>query len=120
MCMANCMVKLLGGIDKYLSALIVFITINYITEILLAIVGEERYSKMFLFKNILKKVAIFILVVVSNVVGTIIESNCAIRTTVILFYISNEGLAILKNIKRFEVPLPRILIELLDRIENGK
>ena len=49
--MANCMVKLLGGIDKYLSALIVFITINYITEILLAIVGEERYSKMFLFNN---------------------------------------------------------------------
>ncbi len=98
--MENCMVKLLGGIDKYLSALIVFMAINYITEILLAIVGEERYSKMFLLKNMLKKVAIFILVIVSNMVGTIIESNCAIRTTVILFY-AVFGCKILENMIKY-------------------
>ncbi len=90
--MANYIIQLFGGVDKFLSALIVFMVINYIAEILL--------------------------VIVSNVVGTIIESNCAIRTTVILFYISNEGLAILKNINRLGVPLPQVLVEMLNRISD--
>ncbi|MCM1236486.1 MAG: phage holin family protein [Ruminococcus flavefaciens] len=114
--MTNYIIQLLGGIDKFLSALIVFIVINYMTEILLVIVGDEKRSNVFFMKNIFKKAAIFILVIVSNVVGTIIESNCAIRTTVILFYISNEGLAILKNINRLGVPLPQILVEILNQI----
>lgn len=118
--MVNYIVQLFGGIDKFLSALILFIVINYIVEILLVIVGEEKCSRVFLLKNIFKKAAIFILVIVSNEVGAIIESNCAIRTTVILFYISNEGLAILKNINQLGVPLPQILVEMLDRIGDRK
>ena len=118
--MVNYIIQLLGGIDKFLSALIVFMVISYIAEILLVIVGEEKRSNVFLLKNIFKKAAVFILVIVSNVVGTIIESNCAIRTTVILFYISNEGLVILKNINRLGVPLPQILVEMLNRIGDRK
>ena len=118
--MVNYIVQLFGGIDKFFSALIVFIVINYIVEILLVIVGEGKSSSVFLLKNIFQKAAIFILVIVSNVVGEIIESNCAIRTEVILFYILNEGLAILKNINQLGVPLPQILIEMLDRIGDRK
>lgn len=118
--MANCIIQLFGGVDKFLSALIVFMVIDYIAEILLVIAGEEKRSNVFWIKDIFKKAAIFILVIVSNVVGTIIESNCAIRTTVILFYISNEGLAILKNINRLGVPLPQVLVEMLNRISDRK
>ena len=118
--MINYIIQLLGGIDKFLYALIVFMAISYITEILLVIVGEEKQSNVFLLKNMFKKAAIFIPVIISNIIGTIIESNCAIRTTVILFYISNEGLAILKNIKRIGVPLPQILVEMLMRIGDRK
>ncbi len=116
--MANYIIQLFGGVDKFLSALIVFMVINYIAEILLVIAGEEKRSNVFGLKSIFKKAAIFILVIVSNVVGTIIESNCAIRTTVILFYISNEGLAILKNINWLGVPLPQVLVEMLNRISD--
>ncbi len=118
--MVNYVIQLLGGIDKFLSALIVFMVISYIAEILLVIVGEEKQPNMFLLKNIFKKAAIFIPVIVSNIIGTIIESNCTIRTMVILFYISNEGLAILKNINRLGVPLPQILVEMLNRIGDKK
>lgn len=118
--MANYIVQLFGGIDKFLSALIVFIVIDYIVEILLVIAGVEKYSSVFLLRNIFKKAAIFILVIVSNVAGTIIESNCAIRTTVILFYISNEGIAILKNINLLGVPLPQILTEMLNQMGDRK
>ena len=118
--MVNYIIRLLGGIDKFLSALIVFMVISYIAEILLVIVGEEKQSNVFLLKNMFKKVAIFIPVIVSNIIGTIIESNCAIRTTVILFYISNEGLAILKNINQLGVPLPQILVKMLNQIGDRK
>lgn len=118
--MANYIIQLLGGIDKFLSALIVFMIINYIAEILLVIVGEEKRPNAFLLKNMFKKVAIFIPVIVSNVAGTIIENNYAIRTTVILFYISNEGLAILKNLNQLGVPLPQVLAEMLNRIADDK
>lgn len=118
--MVNYIIQLLGGIDKFLSALIVFMVINYIAEIFLVIVGEEKQSNVFLLKNMFKKVAIFIPVIVSNIIGTIIESNYAIRTTVILFYISNEGLTILKNINHLGVPLPQILVEMLNRIGDRK
>lgn len=118
--MANYIIQLLGGIDKFLSALIAFMVISYIAEILLVIVGEEKRSNVFLLKNMFKKAAIFIPVIVSNIIGTIIESNYAIRTTVILFYISNEGLAILKNINRLGVPLPQTLVEILNRLGDRK
>lgn len=116
--MINYIIQLLGGIDKFLSALIVFMVINFIAEILLVIVGDEKRSNVFLLKNIFKKAAIFIPVIVSNIIGTIIESNYAIRMTVILFYISNEGLAILKNINQLGVPLPQILVEMLNQMRD--
>lgn len=118
--MLNYIIQLSGGVDKFLSALIVFMVISYIAEIFLVIVGEEKRSGAFLLKNMVKKAAIFILVIISNIVGTIIESSYAIRTTVILFYISNEGLAILKNINRLGVPLPQILVKMLNQIGDGE
>lgn len=118
--MTNYMNQLVGGFDKFLSALIAFMVISYIAEILLVIVGEEKQSNAFLLKNMFRKAAIFIPVIVSNIIGTIIESNCAIRTTVILFYISNEGLAILKNINRLGVPLPQTLVKMLNQIGDRK
>ena len=118
--MVHYVIQLLGGIDKFLSALIVFMVISYIAEIFLVIVGEEKQSNVFLLKSMFKKAAIFIPVIISNIIGTIIESNCAIRTTVILFYISNEGLSILKNINQLGVPLPQILVEMIKRIGDRK
>ena len=118
--MANYIIQLLGGMDNLLSALVVFIVINYIADTFVAIAVKKRHYNVFLLKNIFKKTAIFILVIISNTVDTIIESNWTIRTAVILFYISNEGLAILENINRLGVPLPQILIEILNQLRNKK
>ena len=49
--MADYIIQLLGGVDKFLSALIVFMVINYIAEMLLVIVGDEKRSNVFLLKN---------------------------------------------------------------------
>ena len=118
--MTNYIIQLLGGMDNLLSALIIFIVINCIADIFVAVTEKKRHPKVFLLKNILKKAAIFILIIISNTVGTIIESNYAIRSAVILFYISNEGLAILENLNRLGVPLPQILVEILNQLRNKK
>ena len=118
--MANYIIQLLGGMDNLLSALIIFIVINYIADTFVAIAEKKIPCNVFLLKNIFRKTAILILVIISNTVDTIIESNWAIRTAVILFYISNEGLAILENINRLGVPLPQILIEILNQLRNKK
>lgn len=118
--MANYTIQLLGGMDNLLSALIIFIVISYVADIFVVVAEKKRHSNVFLLKNILKKAATFILVIISNTVGMIIESNCRIRSIVILFYISNEGLAILENINRLGVPLPQILVEILSQLRNKK
>ena len=89
------------------------------------IITRKLSCTLFFFEKVVKwcmfkKAAIFIPVIVSNIIGTIIESNCAIRTTVILFYISNEGIAILKNINRLGVPLPQTLVKMLNQIGDRK
>ena len=53
--MADYIIQLLGGGDKFLSALIVFMVINYIAEMLLVIVGEEKRSNVFLLRICLRK-----------------------------------------------------------------
>lgn len=118
--MANYIIRLLGGMDNLLSALIIFIAISHVADIFVVVAEKKRHSNMFLLKNILKKAAIFILVIISNTVGMIVGNNCAIRSAVILFYISNEGLAILENINRLGVPLPQILVEILSQLRSKK
>lgn len=118
--MVNYIIQLLGGMDNLLSALVIFIVINYLANTFVTIVEKKRPYDVFLLKNIIRKTAIFILVIISNTVDAIIKSNWTIRTAVILFYISNEGLDILKNINRLGVPLPQILIEILEQLKNKK
>lgn len=44
--------------------------------------------------------------------------NYIVEILLDLFYISNEGLAILKNINKLGVPLPQILAKMLKRIRD--
>lgn len=61
-------------------------------------------------KSLFRKIAIFILVSVANIIDTLIIMNdFSIRTIVILFYLSNEGLIILENLKRLDMVLLKIL-----------
>ena len=89
--------ELLSSFDDLLYALIVFVVTDYTTGVLKA-VAEKKLSSAIDFKEICKKVCIFILVGVANVLDThIIGSSCVLRSAVIFFYISNEGISIIEN-----------------------
>ena len=110
--------ELLGSFDDLLYALIVFVVTDYTTGVLKA-VAEKKLSSAIGFKEICKKVCIFTLVGVANVLDThIIGSGCVLRSAVIFFYISNEGISIIENAARMGLPVPQKLQDMLHSLQN--
>ena len=109
---------ILGGLDGFLYALIIFVVIDYITGLMAAIV-ERKLSSEIGFKGIFKKVLIFLLVAVGNIIdNNLIGTGGAVRTAVIFFYISNEGISIIENSTRIGLPVPERLKDVLEQIHN--
>ena len=81
----------LGGCDGLLYALIAFVVIDYITGVMCAIINKQLSSEVG-FKGIFRKVLIFLLVGIANIIDVqVIGTGAVLRTAVIFFYISNEG-----------------------------
>ena len=114
----------IGGLDGFLYALIVFVIVDYFTGVMAACV-QKRLSSEIGFKGIAKKVTIFLLVAVANMIDVnIIKTGNAARTAVVFFYISNEGISILENAALIGLPIPEKLKAVLLQInkednENG-
>ena len=71
------------------------------------------------YKGITKKVCIFILVAVGNIIDVyIIGSGASVRTMVIFFYLANEGISILENAALIGLPIPEKLREILKNMED--
>ena len=102
----------LGGLDGFLYALIAFIVIDYLTGVLCAIVDKKLSSEIGA-KGIFKKVLVFVLVGVAHILDTQILGSAggsgALRTAVIFFYLSNEGVSILENSAHLGLPIPENL-----------
>ena len=108
----------LGGCDGFLYALIAFVAIDYVTGVMCAIV-DKKLSSAVGFKGIFKKVLIFALVGVGHILDThVIGSGGAMRTAVICFYLSNEGLSLLENAAHIGLPIPEKLKEILAQLHN--
>ena len=83
----------LGGCDGLLYALIAFVVIDYITGVMCAIINKQLSSEVG-FKGIFRKVLIFLLVGIANIIDVqVIGTGAVLRTAVIFFYISNEGVS---------------------------
>lgn len=114
----------LGGCDGLLYALIAFVVIDYITGVMCAIINKQLSSAVG-FKGIFRKVLIFLLVGIANIIDVqVIGTGAVLRTAVIFFYISNEGVSLLENAGHLGLPIPEkiktVLEQLHDRAENGK
>ena len=114
----------LGGCDGLLYALIAFVVIDYITGVMCAIINRELSSAVG-FKGIFRKVLIFLRVGIANIIDVqVIGTGAVLRTAVIFFYISNEGVSLLENAGHLGLPIPEkiktVLEQLHDRAENGK
>ncbi|HCL03895.1 MAG TPA: holin [Lachnoclostridium phytofermentans] len=108
----------LGGVDGFMTALIVCVVIDYITGVMVAIV-EKKLSSAIGFKGIFKKVLIFCLVGISHILDVyVIKSGSAVRLAVILFYVYNEGVSIMENVSILGLPVPQKLKDVLEQVGN--
>ena len=108
----------LGGADGFLYALIAFVVIDYITGVMCAI-SDKSLSSEVGFRGICRKVLIFILVGVGNLLDVYILGEAGVlRTAVIFFYLSNEGVSLLENASRLGLPIPEKLKEILQQLHD--
>ena len=108
----------LGGCDGLLYALIAFVAIDYITGVMCAVI-DHRLSSEVGFKGIFKKVLIFLLVGIANILDVqVIGTGCVLRTAVIFFYISNEGVSLLENAAYLGLPVPEKIKTVLEQLHS--
>ena len=109
---------LIGHVDGVLFALLTFMTIDYITGIIVAC-RRHTLSSEIGFTGLAKKVFILLLVVVGNVLDAyVIGSGAVVRSAVIAFYLANEGLSILENAGNLGVPYPDKLKDVLAQLKD--
>ena len=112
----------LGGCDGLLYTLLAFTAIDYITGVMCA-VNDHTLSSEVGFRGICRKVLIFLLVGIANILDVhVIGTGSVLRTAVIFFYISNEGVSLLENAAHLGLPVPEkiktVLEQLHDRAEK--
>ena len=108
----------LGGCDGLLYALLAFVVIDYVTGIMCAVV-DKKLSSAVGFKGIFRKVLIFTLVGVANIVDVqVLGTPGVLRTAVIFFYLSNEGVSMLENAAHLGLPIPEKLKEVLEQLHD--
>lgn len=110
----------LGDLDIFIYSLTAFVICDYISGIIRA--GFERkLSSKIGFKGILKKIMIFIIVGIANICDkNLIKNQAMIRSSIIFFYIANEGLSILENAIAMDLPIPKKLKILLEQFKEEK
>lgn len=108
----------LGGCDGLLIALVAFVAIDYVTGVMCAVIDRSLSSEIG-FKGIFKKVLIFLLVGVANILDVqVIGTGSVLRTAVIFFYLSNEGVSLTENAAHLGLPIPEKLKDVLEQLHD--
>lgn len=108
----------LGGMDGLMIALIVMMTLDYISGVMCAII-DKKLSSAVGFKGICKKVFILMLVGVAHIIDLhVVGTGSALRGAVICFYMSNEGLSLLENAAHIGLPIPDKLRDILTQLHD--
>ena len=108
----------LGGCDGLLYTLLAFVVLDYVTGVLCAI-SDHKLSSNVSFRGLARKVLIFALVGVGHMLDTLVFGETGVlRTAVIFFYLSNEGLSLLENAAYLGLPIPEKLKDVLEQLHE--
>jgi len=116
----------IGGLDGFVYMLVAFIVIDYVTGIMCAVVEKKLSSEVGL-RGIFKKITIFAMVAVGHmvdehIIGAVgfVNDYSAVRTAIIFFFLSNEGLSLLENAARLGLPIPQKLKDVLAQLRGKR
>ncbi|MBU8597262.1 phage holin family protein [Alkalihalobacillus clausii] len=102
----------LFGPVKFLDLLILLMVVDIITGIFKAWKLKDLRSRNALF-GYARKIAIFGIIIVANIVDRILDLNGMVATATVLFYMANEVLSIVENAGKFGLKIPPIILEKL-------
>jgi toxin secretion/phage lysis holin len=108
---------LFGEIDALIYTLIAFVTIDYMTGVLVAI-SEKKLSSKVGFSGIAKKIVLFALVAIANLIDCNLTNTSVLRTATIFFYLSNELISIIENADKLHIPVPDRLKDVLEQLKR--
>ncbi len=116
--------SLIGGFDIVITTLIIFMTIDIITGIILAGVFKNspktdsgKINSQVIFKGIFKKIGVILCIIVSTYLDKISGGN-TIRHIVCFWFIASEGISILENLGSMGVPIPQKLKDALEVLKG--
>lgn len=120
---------LFGGFDKLLIALVIFMIIDFLSGLILAIVFKNssktkngRVSSEAGIRGLAKKIFILFLVTVATQLDLVLGTSI-VRDGVVIAFISMEGISILENATLAGLPVPRKIknaLEVLSKVEDKK
>lgn len=108
---------LFGGWSALLEILLAFVAIDYITGVIAAGI-EGKLNSSIGWKGIAKKVGIFVIVAVANLVDRALGDAHIFRDATIFFYLANELISILENIIEARIPVPEALKDAVDILKR--
>ena len=108
----------LGGCDGLLYTLLAFVVLDYATGVMCAI-ADQKLSSAIGFRGIFRKVLIFALVGVGHLLDVQVFGEIGVlRTAVIFFYLSNEGVSLIENAAHLGLPIPEKLKAVLEQLHD--
>jgi toxin secretion/phage lysis holin len=109
---------LLGGWDRALEILLIFIALDYLTG-LGAAMKTKTLKASIGFEGLMKKATIFLVVILAAQLDRITGNTAGVfRTATAFFFISNEGLSILENVGEMGVKLPTFIAGALTKLRD--
>ena len=120
--------NLLGGWNSSLETLILFMALDYLTGVICSLVWKRSaksengaYDSKVGFKGLFKKVGILFMVLIAARLDLFMNAgeNKYICTTVIFFFIANEGLSIVENLGIMGLPLPNVIKDAFCKLKSS-
>lgn len=115
--LATYFVYLVGGIDISLISLVLVMCLDYITGVMSAIYNKKLNSSVG-FKGFIKKASYILIVILAVILDRLLNNEGIVRTLVIYFFVANDGISILENVGKMDIPLPNKLKEILEQLKE--
>ena len=114
---------IIGGWDTSIQTLLVFMLIDYLTGLGLAILNKSSKTKdgglssKAGLNGIFKKAGMWVVVIIAHRLD-VLSGTSVIKDICTIVLIGNEGLSIIENLGAMGVPIPKVLVKVIEALKK--
>lgn len=112
-----------GGWNEAMTTLLVFMIIDYLTGLCVAIAGKsDKTESGYLnskigFKGLIKKGLIMVMIIVACRLDVLLDTKWYVRDATCIAFILNETISIIENAGVF-IPIPQVILNVIDVLKR--